>query len=106
MPGAARRARDLRDRPTCCVVRGSETLLSLLLQMISQLASLMLAIPMGLDKALSALHDKLSPSIHAKAALDAKVAMLAEMNTPNRRSKVSSHATVACRMSSSSCCLC
>jgi len=55
--------------------------------MIWQLASLMLAIPMGLDKALSALHDKLSPSIHAKAALDAKVAMLAEMNAPNRRSK-------------------
>jgi len=55
--------------------------------MISQLASLMLAIPMGLDKTLSALHDKLSPSIHAKAALDAQVAMLAEMNAPNRRSK-------------------
>jgi hypothetical protein len=55
--------------------------------MLWQLASLMLALPMGLDKALSALHDKLSPSIHAKAALDAKVAMLAEMNAPNRRSK-------------------
>jgi hypothetical protein len=55
--------------------------------MLSQLVSLMLAIPRGLDKTLSALHDKLSPSIHAKAALDAKVAMLAEMNAPNRRSK-------------------
>jgi hypothetical protein len=55
--------------------------------MLSQLVSLMLAMPMGLDKTLSALHDKLSPSIHAKAALDAKVAMLAEMNAPNRRSK-------------------
>ena len=49
---------------------------------------------------------KAPPSIHAKAALDAKVVMLAEMNAPNRRSKVNSHATVACRMSSSSCCRC
>jgi hypothetical protein len=30
---------------------------------------------------------KAPPSIHAKAALDAKVVMLAEMNAPNRRSK-------------------
>merc|ERR1719152_408227 len=47
----------------------------------------MLAVPMGLDKTLSALSNKLAPSIHAKAALDAKLAMLTEAKAPNRRSK-------------------
>lgn len=56
--------------------------------MISHLVSLTLALPVGLRTSESTLSAKLSPSIHVKPSVDAKLALLAEAKAPNRRSKV------------------